>query len=52
MPTFTPPPPLTVPQFTGDDALRPTGLAPGTIAISLFAIAILVFLISFALNRR
>jgi hypothetical protein len=32
--------------------LRPAGLAPGTIAVSLFAIAILVFLISFALNRR
>lgn len=52
MPTFTPPPPLTVPQFTGNDALRPAGLSPGTIAVSLFVIAILVFLISFALNRR
>lgn len=52
MPTFTPPPPLTVPTFTDDGALRPAGLAPGTIAVSLFAIAILVFLISFALNKR
>jgi uncharacterized protein YraI len=52
IPTFTPPPPLTIPQFTDGEALRPAGLAPGTIAVSLFAIAILVFLISFALNRR
>lgn len=52
MPTFTPPPPLVIPQYTDEAAQRPSGLASGAIVISLFFISAIVFLISFALNRR
>ena len=45
MPTFTPPPPLTVPQFADEAASRPAGLSTGTIVVSLFVIALLVGLI-------
>lgn len=52
MPTFTPPPPLAVPQFTDEAALRPAGLSTGTIVASLFVIALLVFAAAFVLNRQ
>lgn len=52
MPTFTPPPPLTVPQYPDDVSRRSSGLASGTIVISLLLISTLVFLISYVLNRR
>jgi uncharacterized protein YraI len=52
MPTFTPPPPLTVPQFADDTASRPAGLSTGTIVVSLFVIALLVFVFAFVLNRQ
>lgn len=51
MPTFTPPPPLTVPRFT-DETPRTAGLSTGTIVVSLFVIAVLVFLVAFVLNRQ
>ena len=52
MPTFTPPPPLTVPQFADDAASRPAGLSTGMIVVSLFVIALLVFVFAFVLNRQ
>lgn len=52
MPTFTPPPPLTVPQFADEAASRPAGLSTGTIVVSLFVIALLVFVFAFVLNRQ
>ena len=51
MPTFTPPPPLEVPQFTDEVTGRPSGLAVGIVVLSLLIIGILIFLISFVLNR-
>lgn len=52
MPTFTPPPPLEIPEFTDEAAGRPSGLPSGAIVLGLIAIGGLVFLISLALNRR
>ena len=52
MPTFTPPPPLAVPQFADEAALRPAGLSTGMIVVSLFLIALLVFVFAFVLNRQ
>ncbi len=52
MPTFTPPPPLAIPQFTDSAARRPVGLAPGMIVLLLVVIAVVVFLITYALNRQ
>jgi len=51
-PTFTPPPPLTVPQYSDIADERPTGLSSGTIVVSLIFISLLVFLISYILNRQ
>jgi uncharacterized protein YraI len=52
MPTFTPPPPLEIPQYANEATQRPYGLASGTIVISLLLIGLLVFLVSFVLNRQ
>lgn len=52
MPTFTPPPPLVAPQFTDGATGRPVGLAPGMIVLLLVVIAIVVLMITFALNRQ
>jgi uncharacterized protein YraI len=52
MPTFTPPPPLKVPQFADEASDRPSGLAAGIVVLSLVIIGIVIFLISFVLNRR
>jgi uncharacterized protein YraI len=52
MPTFTPPPPLEIPQYTEDAAVRPSGLASGVIVIGLIFIGIVVFVISYILNRQ
>lgn len=52
IPTFTPPPPLTVPQFADDAASQPAGLSTGMIVVSLFVIALLVFVFAFILNRQ
>lgn len=52
MPTFTPPPPLDIPRYDDDGAQRPSGLASGTIVISLLVIGVVVFLISIVLNRQ
>jgi uncharacterized protein YraI len=52
MPTFTPPPPLEIPQYTNDTIKHPSGLASGAVVISLLLISLFVFLISYILNRR
>jgi len=51
MPTFTPPPPLEIPQY-GDDIPRSGGLASGVIVVGLIFISIVVYLVSFVINRR
>ncbi len=52
MPTFTPPPPLAIPQFTDAADVRPAGLSSGVIVISLLFISVTVFLISYTLSRQ
>jgi hypothetical protein len=52
MPTFTPAPPLEVPQYTDEGAERPSGLASGVIVVGLIFIGGVVFVISFLLNRQ
>jgi hypothetical protein len=52
MPTFTPPPPLTAPQFAEEAAQRPNGLTSGMVVISLLLISAVVFVISYLLNRQ
>ncbi|MBK9926869.1 MAG: SH3 domain-containing protein [Anaerolineales bacterium] len=51
MPTFTPPPPLEIPQYT-DVAPRSSGIASGAIVIGLLFIGIVVYVVSIALNRQ
>jgi len=52
MPTFTPPPPLTIPHYEDERATRPSGLSSGIIVIGLLFISGLVFLISYAIVRQ
>jgi len=52
MPTFTPPPPLEIPQYSDEAAVRPAGLASGVIVVGLIFIGVVVFVISFVLNRQ
>lgn len=52
MPTFTPPPPLEIPEFTDEATRHQNGLPSGAIVFGLFAIGGAILLISFALNRR
>ena len=52
MPTFTPPPPLEMPQYTDEVVARPSGLASGVIVVGLIFIGGVVFVISFLLNRQ
>lgn len=52
MPTFTPPPPLEIPQFTEEATERPSGLASGFVVLGLFGVGVIIFLISLLLNRR
>lgn len=52
IPTFTPPPPLEVPKFVDESARRPSGLPSGAIMFGLFAIGGMIFLISFAVDKR
>lgn len=47
LPTFTPPPPLTIPQFTATSALRTNGVPSGYFVIILGALGLVGLLISF-----
>ena len=51
LPTFTPPSPLTVPQFADASAPRPSGIASGVFVISLGLIGLIGLLVSFVLHR-
>lgn len=51
MPTFTPPPPLTVPQFTETEAPRREGIAPGIYVAGLVAIGVLGLAVSIILRK-
>ncbi len=51
IPTFTPPPPLTVPHYTDTSPARPRGVPPGYFVISLVFIGALGLLVSFALRK-
>jgi len=52
MPTFTPPPPLTVPTFTDAIISQPSGIASGLLVISLGLIGAVGLLVSFVLRRQ
>ena len=51
MPTFTPPPPLTVPQFTEVSTPRDAMVAPGIFVISLLIIGASGLLVSIVLRK-
>ena len=51
LPTFTPPPPLTVPQFTDVATPRRALVAPGVFVISLVLLGAIGILVSFALRK-
>ena len=50
IPTFTPPPPLDVPQFTDTSTSQPSGAAFGTFIIILTLIGVVGLLLSFVLR--
>jgi uncharacterized protein YraI len=51
MPTFTPPPPLTIPQFTEENTRRTSGGVVGIFILSLGLIGSLGLLVSYVLRR-
>lgn len=51
LPTFTPPPPLEIPQY-GDGNRHSSGLASGVVVVGLILVSLLIYLVSFAINRR
>ena len=51
LPTFTPPPPLTVPQFSEIDTPRQTMVAPGIFVISLVLLGVIGLLVSVVLRK-
>jgi len=52
MPTFTPPPPLEIPQFEDDVVTRPTGIALGWLVLGLLLIGIVGYFAAFVFYRR
>lgn len=52
VPTFTPPPPLEIPQFTESASVQTNGLAPGAVALGLIGIAAVIFFISLVLSKQ
>jgi uncharacterized protein YraI len=51
LPTFTPPPPLVIPQFTETETPRRAPVAPGIFVISLALLGVVGMLVSFALRK-
>jgi uncharacterized protein YraI len=51
MPTFTPPPPLTVPQFTEVSTPREALVAPGVFVVSLVLLGVTGLLVSIVLRK-
>lgn len=52
MPTFTPPPPLAIPQFTDTAVSRPNGIPSGILVLSLFLIGAAGLVASFVLHKQ
>jgi uncharacterized protein YraI len=52
MPTFTPPPPLTVPQFADATVSRPKGVPSGLFVLGLMLIGAAGLLVSFVLRKQ
>jgi uncharacterized protein YraI len=52
IPTFTPPPPLSIPQFTDTTVRRPLGIPSGVLVISLALMGAVGLLVSFVLRRQ
>ena len=52
IPTFTPPPPLDVPQYTDAAVSRPSGMAIGLVLIIFLALGAVGFLVSIVLKRQ
>jgi uncharacterized protein YraI len=50
VPTFTPPPPLEVPQFTDEVVTKPSGIALGWLAVGLLLLGVVGYLISLVIN--
>jgi uncharacterized protein YraI len=51
LPTFTPPPPLTVPQFTETTTPRRAGLAPGIAVVGLIFLGVIGLIVSIVWRR-
>jgi len=52
MPTFTPPPPLEIPQFKDEIANRPSGIATGWLVFALLLVGGVGYSITFLFYRR
>lgn len=52
MPTFTPPPPLDIPQFKDEIANRPSGIATGWLVFALLLVGGIGYSVTFLLYRR
>jgi len=52
VPTFTPPPPLDIPQFSDEVVTRPSGIPIGWLAISMLLLGTFGYLITLIFNRR
>lgn len=52
IPTFTPPPPLDIPQFNDEIAERPSGIAMGWLVTGLLLIGFAGYSITLLMNRR
>lgn len=51
-PTFTPPPPLEIPQFSDEIVARPSGIASGWLAISLLILGAIGYLAALVFKGR
>ena len=52
MSTFTPPPPLDIPQYEDEIINRPAGVAPGWLVLGLLLLGAAGYLVTFAVYRR
>lgn len=52
MPTFTPPPPLEIPQFDDEVVSKPSGIALGWLAMALLLLGATGYLVSLIISRR
>jgi hypothetical protein len=52
MPTFTPPPPLEIPQFSDEIAKRPSGIPTGWLVTGLLLVGVAGYSITLLVARR